>query len=124
MPIDNPKLVNKARYFVDERNDLCLPCAVRLFDGDLEGMTATTVESGDCTECVAFAAGVHPSLPKHQLESITDMVLDFDVISAKLTELHAVAEQDVDYVAGILDGACAALNWVMGKTPTLEWTGK
>lgn len=69
MPIDNPKQVNPAKYYVDERNQLCGPCAVRLgFTEDADkpdemGPPILT-QPVHCTECQAFAAGVHPDLPK------------------------------------------------------------
>ncbi len=46
---------------------------------------------------------------------------DIESVRKKLDELHAVKEQDVDYVAGCLDGACAALGWALGLTKTIDW---
>jgi hypothetical protein len=46
---------------------------------------------------------------------------DIESVRKKLDELHAVKAQDVDYVAGCLDGACAALGWALGLTESIDW---
>lgn len=69
MPIENPGQVNRAIYYLDERNQLCEPCRERLVpnvDMEPQDLSAGN-ENGSithCTECVAFAAGIHPSLPR------------------------------------------------------------
>ncbi len=120
MPIDNPKQVNKARYYLDDRSQVCKPCMHRLTGGD-NNWQYILPEKDACTECAAFAAGTHASLPVH---SARDTRRTPTEIRAKLIALQAAPAQDVDYVAGMLDGACSALGWVLGKTGDIEWGGK
>lgn len=115
MTIKNPEIVKKAKYLIDERNVVCLDCAVRL-TGEGVAMLEEYDKDRDCTECVAFKAGFHPETA-HGRRTTSE-------IEAKLAELQAVKAQDVDYVAGILDGACSTLGWFLGKTETLEWNGR
>ncbi len=67
MPIEDPKTINDAKYDVDERNQWCEACMQRLCPEDHMDMDAEPITRRDgtpqkCTECTAFAAGVHPSL--------------------------------------------------------------
>lgn len=65
MPLDEPKKVYKARYFLDIRNELCHPCAMRLLgndEDDVDALDGVNYSDTSCTECVAIAAGVHPEL--------------------------------------------------------------
>jgi hypothetical protein len=55
----NPNKVNNAVFYVDERNEWCQNCANRLMDGDTDNLEPCDKETA-CTECLAFAAGVHP----------------------------------------------------------------
>lgn len=65
MTMNNPKQINKAVYFVDERNHWCQVCWDRLMDQPAEeSERLIDCDQVDCTECVAFAAGTHPELPK------------------------------------------------------------
>lgn len=73
MPLDDPKRVNLALYYIDERNQLCKACAIRLGFNDLDSLDHVqdnrreSVRNFDpirCTECQAFATGVHPDLPR------------------------------------------------------------
>ena len=45
-------------------------------------------------------------------------------IQAKLAAIQAAEPIEDDYIAGIFDGACAVLGWVLGKTETCELGGK
>ncbi len=57
MTMNNPQQINKAKYYVDTRNQWCEECKERLTDGDMPDAIAPQL---NCTECEAFAAGTHP----------------------------------------------------------------
>lgn len=63
MTIKNTGQINKAKYYIDERNQWCEDCKDRLSDDDDWDdilLTEAAAPNTDCTECIAFAAGVHP----------------------------------------------------------------
>ncbi len=57
MTMSNPQQINKAKYYVDTRNQWCEDCKDRITDGDMPDAIAPQL---NCTECEAFAAGIHP----------------------------------------------------------------
>lgn len=44
-------------------------------------------------------------------------------IRNRLTGIQAFMPVENDYIAGMLDGACAALGWTLGKTDKMDLGG-
>lgn len=95
MTMNNPKQINKAVYFVDERNQWCDECSVRLSPDAAMGtmMTPQTSQDFNCTECTSVAAGTHPELPKNK-------PFTQDERNAILTAINIASGNTWNYVAG------------------------
>lgn len=113
MPLENPKQLNNARYYIDERNFWCVPCARRMTapkSPHSESLPLYKGKSRPCTECMAFDAGYHPALRR-----------DTEELRAKLAELQALPGIADDYVAGVVDGTVKAIRWMLRDIETLDW---